>query len=227
MVSITGGWLASIRQNTYRQLTGSNPYLFPLGQYPAFYEIRQTKMDEVFGMIKTNIGDHVSATARVSWWQYNNLPMFLNDNGDSKNFYIQYDDQVNALSLQLSARYQISNTFGVGANASFYNYYNKSYDRVWHEPGLRLKADMTYRPSSALIITAYATILDQIYSLDKLHEEVKLDGVFDLGVGAEYSFIPRLSAFININNLLNDRYQRWYGYESYGINVYGGLRLKF
>lgn len=227
MVSITGGWLASIRQNTYRQLTGSNPYLFPPSQYPLFYQIRQTKMDEVFGMIKTNIGDHLSANARVSWWRYNNLPMFLNDNGDNKNFYIQYDDQVNALSLQLSARYQISNTFGVGANASFYNYYNKSYDRVWHQPGLRLKADMTYRPSSALLITAYATILDQIYALDKLHEEVKLDGVFDIGAGAEYSFIPRLSAFINVNNLLNDRYQRWYGYEVYGINVYGGLRLKF
>jgi hypothetical protein len=227
MLSITGGWQATLRQNTYRQLTGSNPYLFPPSQYPLFYQMRQTKTDEVFGVIKTNIGNHISATARVSWWQYDNLPMFLNDRGDRKNFYVLYDERVNALSLQLSARYQVASSFGVGVNASFYNYYNKTYDRVWHEPGLRLKADMTYQPSSALTLTAYATILDQIYALNELHEEVKLDGIFDLGVGAEYSFIPRLSAFLNVNNLLNDRYQRWYGYEIYGINVFGGLRLKF
>jgi hypothetical protein len=227
MVSITGGWLASIRQNTYRQLTGFNPYLSPLSQYPPFYETRQTKTDEVFGMIRSSIGNHLSATARVSWWQYNNLPMFLNDIADRKNFYIQYDDQVNALALQLSLRYQVTTSFGVGLNGSFYNYYNKTDDRVWHEPGLRLKADMIYQPLPALTITAYATILDQIYALNEKHQEVKLDGVFDIGAGAEYSFIPRLSAFLNVNNLLNDRYQRWYSYEVYGINVYGGLRLKF
>lgn len=66
-----------------------------------------------------------------------------------------------------------------------------------------------------------------IYALNQAHVETKLDGVFDLGAGAEYVFIPRLSAFINTNNLLNDCYQRWYRYESYGFNVYGGLRLKF
>ena len=70
-------------------------------------------------------------------------------------------------------------------------------------------------------------MLDQIYALNVAHQEVKLNGVFDVGAGAEYLFIPRLSAFINVNNLLNDRYQRWYQYEAYGLNVYGGLRLKF
>jgi hypothetical protein len=30
-----------------------------------------------------------------------------------------------------------------------------------------------------------------------------------------------------VTNLLNNKNQRWLGYDSYGINVYGGLRLKF
>ena len=29
------------------------------------------------------------------------------------------------------------------------------------------------------------------------------------------------------NNLLNSRYERWYGYDAFGFNILGGARLKF
>lgn len=218
---ISGGWEARLRQNTYKQLTLRNPYLF------NDYETRQTRADEVFGMVQSNIGNHITASARVSWWQFNNLPMYLNDTADRKNFYLLYDELINAASVEASLSYQVANSIRIGIKGSVYNYYKSTYNRVWHEPGVRLTGDVLWRPAPALSITAYATILDQIYALNQNHQEVKLDGVFDLGAGAEYLFIPRLSAFINLNNILNDRYQRWYSYEAFGINLFGGLRLKF
>jgi hypothetical protein len=226
--TIAGGWSATIIQNTYKQITSENPYLFPIQQNPLFTSTdRQTKTDEVFGMAWTNLGDHITLSAKVSWWQYSNLPMFLNDTGDRKNFYIRYDDKVNATSLQAGIRYQVATVLTIGATGSFYNFYKTSEGRVWHVPGVRIMGDLSWKPVPALTITAYATLLDQIYALNSAHQEVKLNGVFDIGAGAEYVFIPRLSAFINLNNILNDRYQRWYQYEAYGFNVYGGLRLKF
>jgi hypothetical protein len=219
--TISGGWEARLRQNTFKQLKIRNPYLF------NNYETRQTRTDEVFGMVQSNIGNHISASARISWWQFNNLPMYLNDSGDRKNFYLLYDELINATSVEASLSYQVANTLRIGVTGSFYNYYKSTFNRVWHEPGVRIKGDLSWRPVSALTLTAYATILDQIYALDQNHQEVKTSGVFDLGTGAEYNFIPRLSAFVNLNNVLNDQYQRWYNYESFGFNVYGGLRLKF
>jgi len=219
--AISAGWLAGLRQNTYRQLSGYNPYVF------NNYETRQTRTDEVFGMLSSNIGNHFTLSARASWWQFNNLPMFLNDTSDRKNFYILYDEQVNAVSFQGTIRYQVANTFSIGATGTFTSFNKKTFDRVWHEPGIRVKGDIMLQPLPALSITAYALLLDQIYALNELHEEVKLDAILDVGGSAEYQFIPRLSAFINLSNLFNNRYERWYGYNSYGINIYGGLRLKF
>ena len=225
---ISAGWSATINQNTYKQLTSENPYLFPIQQSPLFTATdRQTKTDEVFGFAQANLGNHITLSAKVSWWEYANLPMFLNDTGDRKNFYLRYDDKVNATSLQAGIRYQVANVFTVGATGSFYSFYKTSEGRAWHTPGVRIKGDLSWKPIAALTVTGYATLLDQIYALNVAHQEVKLNGVFDVGAGAEYLFIPRLSAFINVNNLLNDRYQRWYQYEAYGLNVYGGLRLKF
>ncbi len=219
--SISAGWEARLRQNTYKQLSSYNPYMFNL------FDGRQTRMDEVFAMAKSNIGNHVTATARISWWQMNNLPMFLNDSGDRKNFYVLYDQRVNALSFEATLRYQVANSLSVGITGTFYNYYQTTYGRVWHEPAVRVKGDLMIRPLPALMITAYAMLLDQNYALNEAHQETKLDGVFDIGGGAEYQIIPRLSAFLNLHNLLNNRYERWYRYENYGFNIYGGLRLKF
>lgn len=163
----------------------------------------------------------------MSYWQLGNMPMFVNDSVDQKSFYIVYDEQVNAVSFKAALRYEVAKSFAAGITGSFYNYYHTTYGRVWHEPSVRIKGDILYRPVDELCLTGYVNVLDQIYVLDRFGHEEKLDAVFDAGLGAEYNFIPRLSVFLNVNNLFNNRYQRWYGYEAYGFNVYGGLRLKF
>lgn len=223
---LAAGWKADVRQNTFRQLTSVNPYLFPFSENPS-YRLRQTRTDEVFGMVQISPGNHLSITGKLSWRRFENLPLFLNDSFDRKNLYIVYDDQVNATSLELGLRYQVANNFSVGATAMYTAFSSSTWDRVWHEPAVRIKADLNWKPLKDLTITGYAQMLDQIYARNELGQEIKLKTIFDLGAGAEYQIIPRLSAFVNIYNLLNNRYQRWYGYESFGINIYGGLRLKF
>jgi len=83
------------------------------------------------------------------------------------------------------------------------------------------------KPLPKLTITAYLAVIGGIYARDSYGNVVKLSAITDLGANAEYQIIPRLCAFVQLSNLLNEKYQRWRGYEAYGINVYGGLRLKF
>lgn len=214
------GWEALLQQNTYEQLSIKNPFVTNL---PTF---RQTRTDQVFAGIGTNIGNHLTVNGKVSWLQYAHLPLFLNAQAD-RSFDILYDDKIQALSFQAGARYQVANTFALGVSGSWYNFYEKSYSRVWHEPAIRLNADLMIRPMPELTITAYSTVLDQMYALDEQGREVKLKGILDIGGGAEYQIIPRLSLFANVHNLLNNKYERWRGYPAYGFNIFGGLRLKF
>ena len=83
------------------------------------------------------------------------------------------------------------------------------------------------RPISKLTVTAYLAILGGIYAENSQGQPEKLKSCTDLGGNAEYQIITRLSVFLQVSNLLNDKYERWLGYEAYGLNIYGGLRLKF
>jgi hypothetical protein len=191
------------------------------------YTLDQTHTDEVFGGVQTNIGNHISFSGKVSWWQYENMPLMMNDTlNDTRKFVVVYD-KVNALSLQGAVRYHIGNVLSAGVSVIYTSYNTTVSKRAWHEPGLRMNADVLVHPVTGLTITAYLSAMDEIYALDNGNKTVKLNNTFDLGAGAEYSFIPRLSAFVNANNIFNNQYERWYGYRVYGFNIFAGVRLKF
>lgn len=82
-------------------------------------------------------------------------------------------------------------------------------------------------PSPKFTVTAYLALMGGIWAKDSFGNTIKLNTFTDLGGNAEYQIVPRISVFLQVNNILNDKYQRWLGYQAYGINIYGGLRLKF
>lgn len=215
------GWDGKLRQNTFEQLSTINPYM------TVSKGVAQTHTDEIYGSLQTNVGRHITVSGRVSYWQYGNMPLFINDTAyDNKQLNVLYD-KVNAVSLQGALRYSIGQTLSVGGSI-IYTTYNADVNRyVWHEPSLKLNADLSVRPIPQLLVTGYLTVMNGMYALDKGNRTVTLPTVFDLGAGAEYSFMPRLSAFAQVNNIFNNQYERWYGYQAYGFNIFGGVRLKF
>jgi outer membrane receptor protein involved in Fe transport len=54
-----------------------------------------------------------------------------------------------------------------------------------------------------------------------------LSGGTDLSAGAEYKINKQFSAWINVNNILNDKYERWHNYPVYGLNLSGGVLINF
>ncbi len=222
--TVKGGWKALLHQNSYERFFLRNPFVTPSLFSPL---LLQNRTDEVYGDAQTNIGNNIMVAGRVSWWQFRNMPLFINNPIDRKQFDIITDPTINAVSLQANVRYQVARIFALGLSGSWFNYYNSTFTHVWHEPGIQLKADFQFSPMPNLTITGYLMALDQIYATDITGRAIKLKAIMDLGCGAEYTIIPRLSAFLNINNLLNNSYQRWHYYPAYGFNIYGGLRLKF
>lgn len=219
-MKVSGGWHASLRQNTYEQLTTENPYML------STYRVLQTKRDEVFLQVQGGGGDHFSYSGKVSWWNYNSLPTFLNDTGDGKAFYVLYQD-VQAISAQISGRYFMANHWSAGLTATLFSFYSSTDQYVWHEPATRISADVAFNVTPKLSATGSFYFLGGIHARDVAYNAVTLNPLTDLNLGAEYIVIPRLSVFAQVNNVLNNKNQRWYGYQVYGFNIYGGLRLKF
>jgi hypothetical protein len=53
------------------------------------------------------------------------------------------------------------------------------------------------------------------------------DILFDLNVGASAQLTQNVGLFLDVNNILNNRRERWLNYPIFGINVLGGLTLRF
>lgn len=216
------GWKATLRQNTFQQLSSDNPFIYPT------YTPLQTRKDDVYVHASLSRGNHFTCAAKVSWMRFNNLATFLNDTLDNKQFRIEYIN-TDAVVLQVSARYQVGNYWSAGIMAELYNFYGTSDKQiyVWHQPSTKLTADVSVNISNKLSISAWCNLLGGIYAKNNNDEVLKMILFADIGTQAEYLIVPRLSAFVAGNNLLNQKYQRWYGYQAYGISLMGGLRLKF
>jgi outer membrane cobalamin receptor len=62
---------------------------------------------------------------------------------------------------------------------------------------------------------------------DKSMQAKKGAAVADLNLGAEFAVMPRLNLWLQMNNLLNTRYQRWNQYSVLGFTVLGGVVYSF
>ena len=54
-----------------------------------------------------------------------------------------------------------------------------------------------------------------------------LPGYVNANLGVEYLYNSRLSAFINVYNLLNTPYDYYLGYQAQNINVLFGIGYRF
>jgi hypothetical protein len=216
------GVKSSIFQNTYRQLYLINPFL---SQYTA----NQTKNTEFFTNIEKAVGQHVTLNARISFWQYSNFATFINAPlTNTERLLVNYIPNVNALSTQLGIRYQIGSSLSTGTQLIIFNYQNLATNtKVWHSPTTRLNADLNWQILAELNFNAYAALVAGNYAQDKNQNPILLKSYVDMGFGFDYVPVKKLSFFLNFNNLLNTKYERWQAYQAYGINIYGGVRLKF
>lgn len=217
------GWQGLLHQNTYEQLSTENPYIY------NHCEVKQTYSNEIYGAINGKVGDHINYSGRISFWHYNDMPLYVNNAYDQKQFNILYDNSLDGVSLAGQIHYKVSNVFAVGFGTTIFNNSSSTTSHLWGIPGFKLKADLLVHPLKGLAITGYLNMLDGIYVPinGNLNNPDKLKAIFDLGANVEYDLINRLSVFVQINNVLNGQNQRWLGYTAYGFNIYGGIRFKF
>ena len=217
---LTGGWLATVDRNTYQELTTENPFL------GNNYLVKQNRRDEIFASVGGSYATHITYTVRASWLNYTALPTYLNIPGDFRQFTVAYDN-VSAFALKAAARYTEASKWSAGATAEYNNYYTGTLAQAWELPKFKFRGDLSVVPIPKLTITGYAAVLSGISALNRQGKSVTLNPITDIGGNAEYQIVSRLGAFLQLDNLLNSKYERWQGYESYGLNIYGGIRLKF
>lgn len=220
---LQAGWVGRFVQNTYRNLTAQNPYLLPI----SF--INNTKEVEFYGGLKASIAKHFNVSAKAGLVRYTDLPLFINDvANDEKGFLVSNESRINNFRIHGDISYINQEKFNITAGLTFNGYTGmKDNDKAWHRVPMEFNTALRWWPAKSLMLKADMYIYNGGKYLMPGGTAGTLPGAADLSAGAEFRINKQFSAWLDVNNILNDKYERWHNYRVYGLNFLGGIKINF
>ena len=155
--------------------------------------------------------------------------MYINDTiKDGKFFLISSESKIKNLQFHADISYVVSDQFTL-TSAMTYNGYNdlKDNKKPWGAIPIEFINSVRWQASNKFFIKSDFKFFSGIPSVIKFKDNNPISNGTDLSMGAEYSINKKFSAWIDLNNIFNNKYERWHNYQVYGINAIGGINIKF
>lgn len=216
------GWIGSYQKNTYRTLTDYNPWVgAPVG-------LLNTKVNEQYAGLRGSAGNHFTYQARLSFLRLNNQPLFPNSGGDGKSFSVVYEPSMDIVQVHGEVGYTLQEKLSLLAGITYKQFTSlQQYEKAWGIPPLEVTGTLRWKLLKDLQLKADAFVWDGSHYRDRTGTTRKLDPAADINLGAEFSVMPKLNLWVQLNNVLNNKYRRWNQYEVMGLNVLGGIVYSF
>ncbi len=221
-VNVELGWIGYYQKNGYRTLAAFNPWI----QWPT--NILNTKIREQYIGLKGSAGNHLTYEARVSLMQLYNQPLFINNFIDGRSFNVVYDPKIQLLRLHGELGYHVQEKFSFIGSINLNEYTNlAAFDKAFGLIPTEITGSLKWKMLKDLQLKADIFMRDGAPYQNKLNQSAKLDPAADLNLGLEFAVMHNLNIWLQMNNLLNNKYQRWNQYEVLGFNVLGGVVYSF
>jgi hypothetical protein len=214
-----GGFRMTLQKNAFRSLAIDNPFLHS----------RQPLLNTVFLTPYVGIKGNIERFSYNVGFQYNritNRPFFINDSLDMRRFRVVYDT-INQYRIHGDVAIDLTNGLRFGLQAEYNLFGMKVLSFPWHTPAFRLQFSARYNWKEKIIAGLELTGITGSRAPLAGGQIKELKGTADLSVSLEYVFKRYLSFFGNLNNIAHQKYERYYGYPSFGINGLAGARFSF
>jgi len=227
------GLRGGLKQNTLQGLTQVNPFIrtnIALRNEHNPYDI--------YGGFKGSLSKTLSFNVGVHFLHIENKAFFVTDTlGIYDNYLTVTYDTLNQTTFEGSMTYQAGEKLKIDVMGRYnlYQLYHNAY--AWNLPVLQFTArgaynlyDKFYAQIDANVETGRKALVGSDALNAQLVEGqyyVDLGAIVDVNLGLEYRYTPRVSLFLQANNLAAQRYNRWYSYPVQPIQVMGGITARF
>ncbi len=212
-----GGWQGAVRRNNFESLRQMNPFII---SKPT---LKASNYENRYVGVKGKL-DAFSYELQGYNQPIKDMPIFINNSpNDDRRFAVVYDT-INIWGGHLGLGYKLSKEFEINLGGDYRNF-NKT---VYHLPNLdaTLGAKYTFNEVLNVRFTGFTTSGVKAFDWKNL-TNTTLSPMIDLNLGADYKINDNFAIFLDLNNLLNQKYQRYNGYQAYGFNLIGGVMVKF
>lgn len=221
-LAIQGGWVGRYQVNSFRTLSGENPYI----QDPVFFY--NTKEIEYYGGLKASVAGHFNFNAKAAFIEYTDKPLFINDDFDQKSFLVVNESRINNFQIHGDLNYINQDKFTVTGALDLNTYGGlKDNSRAWGLYPLKITGSLRWYAFDQLLVKGDLVAISGAKALLPGDHVRNMKGGTDLSVGGEFKINPMFSAWLDFNNLLNSNYERWNRYPVYGFQVLGGVIVRF
>lgn len=228
----------TLQQNSYADLVNENPFIAPhqaITPTDRQYEIYVGLKGKLASNMAYNVrGSYMSEKSKVLYGT-----QFIDILTDAEGYVfgnsisVLYDD-VKTFGLFGELKADIKKDVSVFVNGTF-NGYSTDLPEAWYLPNVRFNAGTDIAITDKLIVNANIFCVGnrkaQFYNENSTDEPIlkteTLDGYFDVNLGGNYKFNERLSFFLKLNNLANQKYEKWLNFPVQGFQVLGGASYKF
>lgn len=228
-VQAFAGITGDLRKNTYRTLSEYNPFIQIRGS-----KLRNTRWDNYYGGVKGNLG-WLEYNGQVGYSKASDLALHqtLFSNEGITRFRVIYDT-VRIFNLQGTVKLTPMKNLVIMGTLSQNVFDNETTDSsadelaVWGLPEIEgdFSAIYTLLEGKANVRSSLH-MADRITFLDEAGDRVKSKALLDLSIGGAYYFTKNIGAFLDINNILNNKRERWYRYPTIGTNFLVGITARF
>jgi hypothetical protein len=217
--TVFAGWKGDAQKNTFRSLQAYCPFI------ASTIQLKNTEYQNFYGGIKGKIR-FLDYQLQASYKPTTNLALYNNSATDAKRFDVVYDSTVNIVNLQAVLRANPIKGLALTGTISN-NVFTTSEAKAWHLPHLEANFTAKYTAFDQLRVRGELYIADGIQYQKTKNVADRLNPLLDVSVGAEYQVVKNVGIFLDVNNLLNNKRQRWNGYSTYGLNILGGVTARF
>jgi hypothetical protein len=184
-------------------------------------------VEEGFAGFKGSINNHFSYDAKVGVVQYWNMPLFVNDGLDGKTFPIRYEINLKSLMMHGEITYAQGELFMATAALTINKYTPKHEAKAWGLMPLEFTTTLRWQLLKDLWIKGDLWAFDGAPWLGKDNTTHSGQGAFDLNAGIEFRVARQVNLWLQMNNIFNNKYERWNQYQVYGFNILGGVIFSF
>lgn len=225
-----------LEQNSYRDFSNANPFLTP------FMNVVPTDQQyDLFAGLRGKLSNYISYNVKGGVISEKNKALFAHNPftpgavaqspyGYGNAFGIVYDD-VKSLNFFGELKADFSKNFSGSVNAEFHQYDTKFNAEAWNLPELKLGAKLDFNITPKWYAGADVFFIGERKDIDwkvsPLAGIKTVDGYFDANAHVGFKFNERFAAFLKVNNMANQNYEKWLYYPVQGVQLMLGGSYKF
>lgn len=221
-MKVYGGIDGGLKKNSIRRFSETVPFTYDTIQvFNTYEQIRG------YAGLKGRITENSQFNVEFGGNNMAKMPLVVTSSDSIGALQIVYDD-VSNIYFAGDLRFSIGENLRVSAGGKINNYNTKSETRAWHLPTESYSLSAMYTLRHKWIFALGLDGMGKRYNRQiGGNNNLNMKGFADLNLRIDYKIQNKFRVWIHGSNLINQKYQMWYGYTSYGLTVMGGISASF